>query len=55
MVSKKSPNADWQSSHGRWRRSYSQSLADALQGKLISVEVTAPLGNKTQAEFAYIG
>lgn len=32
-----------------------QSLADALQGKLISVEVTAPLGNKTQAEFAISG
>ena len=32
-----------------------QSLADALQGKLISVEVTAPLGNKTQAEFALSG
>lgn len=32
-----------------------QSLADALQGKLIEVEVIAPLGNKTTAFFALSG
>lgn len=32
-----------------------QSLADALAGKLVSQEVTAPLGNKVQAEFAISG
>lgn len=32
-----------------------QSLADALQGRLITVEVTAPLGNKVKAEFAISG
>ncbi len=32
-----------------------QSLADALQGRLVNTEVTAPLGNKVQAEFAISG
>lgn len=32
-----------------------QSLVDALQGKLIDIEVTAPLGNKTKAFFGLSG